>query len=939
MEYRLAAEGRVDELRGWLRAHPERVNVPNSTSQMTLLYTAISNSGRSDVASLQAGVMHYLSTVRMLCEEYGADVAAPNGGSYNTAVHLAAQLGAGSILRYLVVDLNAPVDIRNIFNETPLQLAERYQHISCVQILKNASTRTMDDTATSTAARSSVGGNDISGGDKLSLNSQQHTRRFEHLRLSDSDDEEQFAAPQAAVENHQTFEPLDLTSATPSSSLVNGTVKPCQLWGVTAASAATPTSLATVLKSEMGKGESGVGNVLPRTRVISQSTRSTPRNTNISQVSPQLSTSNHDGSGAVLGTIGPIQHHIEAAEYAAPPEDILPSSRRHFDPVGGTTTTNPPPPDTDAVMSATASPLLSTQLQLRQPVLPRQEYDISTSRVFSNPDLQGFRSAFGDGFVYLQCRDHYEIRGVLPYRYKGVVYHTPIIISLYAPAPHTSQTNSDRIDGGSTSTASLPCNSESTTHGEATRMMYCRYRVALDLQRLNGYAISKKAFYIDPISGAVIPCPGDGLYQTLAGYMMNVVVANFERVPPLVMASCSYAFPSTAIISQLGSDTGKDIFRYHQSHTSPSYMQNALVKRSSAHLRCYRIWQELSRFGDGLSRYFANHHRIVSYVPIYSEHKEAVLTTSQQRFYPTTLDSSRAPGSTASPLSPTEAASPGRAVLQQVSNRIIVQVYIRVQLQFTLPPSPPQSSMANTNSSIAYNRPPRVYLIDAAVNPERLRMSDGGDGTSLTTASWTAQVFAPLLCDATTAEVKEEVLQPALDEWAATGSLYNILRTLQNVLRDTLEKFAMKYQQQFPTATTAAAAMTTAARTSAGDVSTGAARQSEFSSAGSALDTFFTSPPNIKTISASGSSSHNDLCIAVPGGSASGGGAALAQSSTSGVCLLCSQLLQLRALLQPCGHDTLCLSCIERYQSHCRGEMFPCPVCAVPVQHVFEVYL
>ncbi|KPA74846.1 hypothetical protein ABB37_08864 [Leptomonas pyrrhocoris] len=921
MEFRLAAEGNTDELRQWLRAHPERVNVPAQGSNMTLLYTTISNANRTDLASLQAGNSRYLNTVRMLCEEYKADVLAPNGGNYNTALHLAASVGQTEIVRYLVDVLHTPIDRANVFGERPVQMAERGGFAECVGILQRAAAQ-RDRVATNAAAAptalvaASAGAN---SGDAAS--------RFQSMMVSDSDDDDHDAEQHGHLHGGS-----------------NNDHRPCQLHR------ANSTGVGSQPQSD--------GIVVPRS-----------------------------------APLGPLPHSSNPQMgHALLPPTKVPTSRVSAAGDGGSFGGNSKEPkipkrvpklgsfgsrcgeSTSSVGAAAETP--SAPL-LPQPVRPRKEYDISRSRILANPDLQGFRSAYGDGFKYIQCRDHYEIRGILPYTYRGTVYYTPVIISVYAPGAandslstptgtNAASADCGRETPGSASDLNAPpgapgASQKSSVPDDSTggpAEVYCRYRVCLNMQSLNDFAVSRKAEYIDPISGAIIPAPGDDKYQTLTAYIRNVVVRSFECVPPLITPTSNYAFPVRPNVSQLGAADNADPYRHHHSHNAPAFMRNALPSRTAAHVRCATILRDLSRFGDGLGRYFPAHHRLVVYVPVFSEHKAAVLAVPQDRPYTTTVDQYSMPASpgggandlrslaypsgmhaddhknATSSSTHSSGRGPKKAVTQQVAVEAVAELQVRVWIQF----HPTTGTGAATADAAAvdgqevgggiYAYPPRIYLVDAAANlPVELR------GSSLPTPNTlTGPCFASLLRDRDTGEVEPATIRLSQESWSAQGSVYDILVELQRVLRDAVESFAIRYAGRQPAAAPAQHSDATAdvhGRGGGGGAS-GAPANTERSPAASPLDTFFTSPTTQSPQPMSGQSGSQSSTAAT---------AVASSKDAAGRCLYCYQKLQTRSLLQPCGHDGLCGLCVQRLQSHCREEVFACPVCRSAVRNVMDVFL
>ncbi|CBZ23079.1 conserved hypothetical protein [Leishmania mexicana MHOM/GT/2001/U1103] len=893
MEFRWAAEGKTEELRQWLREHPERVNVPSKDSNMTLLYTCISNSDRTNLASLQAGWSCYLSTVRMLCEEYKADILAPNGGTCNTVLHLAASTGATGILRYLVEGLRTPVDCTNAFGERPVQVAERHGQTECVSILTAAAATAASAQSRQPGAERStplqqapLGGlHDPAAGILGSGN-----RRFRKVTVSDSDDDE--ARSRAS----------------------NG--------GATAA---------------LNPGGSGCGRPTDGAAPLSLPTQAMQRGDGHTSTSALFTPLDGKSTFSVVGDTRTPLHSRNPAEASA----------------GNTL-------GIISVQAMRAPPDSAPFSTLPTPVRPRKEYDISSSRILANPDLQGFRFAYGDGFKYIQCSDHYEIRGILPYTYRGTVYYTPVVISVYAPtsaSDSSEKLTSGGLAGGSgavdaavsdpdrpfpfmgppgarASPAASPA-----SHTAAKTHVYCRYRACLNIQSLNGFAISRRAEYIDPISGAIIPAPGDDKYQTLTAYVRNVVVRNFEAVPPLILPTSNYAFPAKPNISQLGSSGSADVYHHHHSHNAPTFMKNALPKRSAAHIRCAAILRDLSRFGDGLARYVPSKHRIVAYVPIFSEHKAAVLAMPQERPYATTLgqnSQTAVANAAAAPTFSAEGAAPvagGRAgVTQQVAVEAVAELQVRVLIQFSptrIGGAAGEGAAAKDDEACIYAQPPRIYLVDAATS-SLAALLDGATSATAGAAgappfssappSLTAQCFAGIIKDRGTGEVFSEYFRLSQDSWSAKGSVYDILVELQRALRGVLESFAMNYVRGNASSPLARQKQPSSGP---GDRMVGAPRAAPVMP--SALDGFFMSPTTQAHLGLSG---------------ARGDVSGAAQRSSAGYCLYCVQPLHLsRVLLQPCGHGGLCGLCVQRLQSHCREEVFACPVCRGAVQNVLEVFL
>ncbi|GET85449.1 hypothetical protein, conserved [Leishmania tarentolae] len=899
MEFRWAADGKTEELRQWLREHPERVNIPAKDSNMTLLYTCISNSNRTDLASLQAGFSSYFSMVRMLCEEYKADVLAPNGGTCNTALHLAASTGATRILRYLVEVLRTPVDCINAFGERPVQMAQRHGQAECTGILAAAAATVASTQSTPPAGARSTPL-------PVAAGAEQHnavagipgggSRRFQKVTVSDSDDD---GGP--SRDNDAPAPAAAAAAALRSSG--SGCRRPTDDTG----------SLSLVTQA-IQHGDSSNNGSAPFALLHGRS---------VSAVASE--------AHSPLHRRGPN----EASSDKAP--DIMGAPSMC-------------PPFVSAAFS-TPSP----------PVRPRSEYDISHIRIFANPDLQGFRTAYGDGFKYIRCSDHYEIRGILPYTYRGTVYYTPVLISVYAPTvtagSSENPTNGGPAEGSSAGGGSVkdkwsPFMGSAGTHTlQATPLashtmakthVYCRYRVCLNMRNLNGFAISRRAEYIDPISGAIIPAPGDDKYQTLTAYIRNVVVRNFEAVPPLIVPTSSYAFPERPNLSQLGSDDGTDVYHHHHSHNSPAFMKNALPKRSAAHIRCATILRELSRFGDGLAQYCPSKHRIVAFVPLFSERKTAVLAVPQKRpcvpahgqgLQPVVAHAAAAAAATAVQEEGGSSVTGGKAgVTQQVAVEAVAELQVRVLLQFSptrIGGAAGGSDVSKDGGACVYAQPPRIYLVDAATSP-LTRLLDGETSASAgatvappsspSPSSLTAQCFACIIKDRETGEVFQEFLGLSHESWRVSGSVYDILVELQRALRGVLESFAMSYTGRKAASPAARQELQSSGSTHHVD---GAPRSAPV--VPSPLESFFMPP--MAQIQPTMNDASRRLISAAP-------------RSSVGHCLYCAQPLPpSRALLKPCGHDGLCGVCVQRLQSHCREEVFSCPVCRGAVSNVLEIFL
>ncbi|CCW62892.1 unnamed protein product [Phytomonas sp. EM1] len=744
MEFRLAAEGKVEELRQWLRQHPDRINIPSATARFTLLYTAISNCRRVDLASLQLGENRYFETVRMLCEEFMADVGAPSGGCGNTPVHLCVQNGEEGMLRYLISVLHAPIR-RNALGETPLDLAERGRTESsrrCAALLREELHRR--------EGHPSKGGGGSGGGEA----SPRHGGNVEGFR--------------------QTRVP-----------------PPSGVW------------LPFQMETTVGSSTSVAPSAFP---------------------SPPLSNA---FTPTTSGSTAPL-----AKTPSFPPPSSSPVGLKS----GGT-----PPPRTSYL-----------------------HRDLTHLKVLPNPDLRAFRAAYGDGFSFTQCRHHYEIRGLLPYRFEKVVYHTPVILF---------------VDLAATGTAP-----------------WRRYRALIDLQHLGGYAISRKALYVDPLSGVILPSAREAVVEgggrDLLDFVRTALIENFERVPPMVGGSSPYGFPVSPVIGEVG--TPGDRFRFHHSRSTPAYLRDMLQRRTPRWLLIYRVLQDFSRFGDGLFRYDAAHDVAVGEIPI--------LRTTK-----TTGGGGSGGGGSSRARDHLYNAYPFLGIAAAASEPVEmegVEFLVRVPVRLLFGDVDEAGRPASSSGEGGYRALPRVFLLSAAEEASFAGFPPFSCPPTLT--AWGYACFKGLIQDRRTGLVRPEVIASApsvsrlpvegrskTTEGEAAGggftySLYELLVFLQNRLSDALEG-VLNDSRDLPRASP-----------------------------------FFPSPLDSsgspKGLPSAGKSLLDDLfeCPEAPprGGSANTGLVAGEEPSTS--CLLCGVRAQ-RVGLLPCRHRPLCGECAAKYKSHCRG--------------------
>lgn len=578
------------------------------------------------------------------------------------------------------------------------------------------------------------------------------------------------------------------------------------------------------------------------------------------------------------------------------------------------------------------SPLVSAQ----PPVVLRLERDISHERVFDNGELEEFRATFGNGFTYLKCRSHYEVRGLLPYKFKENEYFTPVILCMYSPQRQTPQLQRPTASspGAAASTAAAASSSSPVEASRSTvagpdgdpnwKVSYSRYRALLDFAHMNDFAVSRKAEYIEPLSGAIMPSSGDAATcRSLVEFVRTCVIANFERVAPMVTKASAYAFdgmPSLAVL-----EGPADVFRHHHSSGAPSYMRCVLKKRDSQRVWAYRVLQDLSRFGDGLFQFDLGTRTASGVIPIVlqrsSDREVLVLTTSPNSRLAGSSPAgggrpTREEGGASSPTTTATTTTAADVHTTSSTRPIDAEVIFSVRTVVCLPKAaegfPPP--------------PPMVYLpdcCDPATRPPSHRGGDGGRAIGRFVRRYAVanyHCFGSLLSDTATGLVKEEVLQPCRGAWllsqqaawakasekdrrrkeggggggggaavgavgapsSANGELCDVLLLLQAKLTAALEAFADGYH-----------------RSTAG--SAGAHRP---------LDAFF-GDGNSEPTACEGSGRRCVICF---------------NESKS-------------AVLQPCRHAVCCANCAQRLANHVRGGGFHCPVCRRKVDAVQEVYL
>lgn len=125
----LAESGSVREVRKYVRAHPEDVNVREAETGFTPLHKA--------AAELMNGAKDRSHVIKWLVLHGGADTSAPDADG-DTVLHFAAASGSVSFARWLIFKAGARVDARNEAGETPLLSAAGSEQRGVVQLLIRA---------------------------------------------------------------------------------------------------------------------------------------------------------------------------------------------------------------------------------------------------------------------------------------------------------------------------------------------------------------------------------------------------------------------------------------------------------------------------------------------------------------------------------------------------------------------------------------------------------------------------------------------------------------------------------------------------------------------------------------------------------------------------------------------------------------------------------
>ncbi|EPY29287.1 hypothetical protein STCU_04631 [Strigomonas culicis] len=552
MEFRLAAEGNVEELRAFLRKNPDRVNALNPATHFSLLYTTVlhgekkrdllSDCNQTNATGSTVQLNKYFQQIQMLVDEFGADLNGANGGAADTILHLIAGMDWDAVLAFLLshyfysnannTNNDRKLDImkRNVFEDRPSQIAAREKRGNILKLLSDAEGYLKPSTPAPGAANP---------------NNAAHRKEFSKFLVDDSDDE----GPTGKKSTPPVTTTTGSNSATPP-----------------AAGAAKAPTL--------------------KTRPMVDVHRDPNNNNNNNNNNTSASTSGNGGSPFTLAT---------------------------------------------PLLSAnTSGKIGGVRFE------PRCEKLLPTGARFHNADLQNFKTTFGTGFIFYQCKDHYEIKGLLPYTYKGSEYYAPVIICIYAPtSTHTIQTTS-------------------TGTGKAWQC-YSRYRCFLNKDMMSGFGINRKAEYLDPVTGAFLASPADCIFSDnlnnnsgrslstgaegagaaaapqpaapFSSFVTNVVLKNFTAVPPMTVITSSYVYESTGPADKQAQaaksappppppppsmgpssnnlfllGTAKDTFRPYHSGAAPRCFssKHIFARRNNLYkLRVYNILRDVSRFGDG----------------------------------------------------------------------------------------------------------------------------------------------------------------------------------------------------------------------------------------------------------------------------------------------------------------------------------------------------
>ncbi|KEG10022.1 hypothetical protein DQ04_04291020 [Trypanosoma grayi] len=219
----------------------------------------------------------------------------------------------------------------------------------------------------------------------------------------------------------------------------------------------------------------------------------------------------------------------------------------------------------------------------RHTVMPRNECNITTQSVLPL-DLHTFRRVYGNGFEFAESTHTYSVRGLLPYTFKGVVYYTPVILIVRKPLEAKQQQQP-------------PQQYQSSSCRSAIANGSPRYRALIDRKRLNSLFISRRATYIDPCTAAILPSEVDVYYRSLLEFVQHVVIANFERVPPLT----------------------------HMGDTNRAVEENAPLFRLYPNERelQLRILRELSTFCDNAFTYNRASRAVCGFLPLFGTSSQA----------------------------------------------------------------------------------------------------------------------------------------------------------------------------------------------------------------------------------------------------------------------------------------------------------------------------
>lgn len=163
-------------------------------------------------------------------------------------------------------------------------------------------------------------------------------------------------------------------------------------------------------------------------------------------------------------------------------------------------------------------------------------------------DLQELRRAYKGVFKFYETCQNYRAQGMLPYKYNGEMYYTPVI--LIVTKTHAGDRYKSGSESGvnpSTSDKDRTALTSSCVLDNSSGVRSSPYRALIDIKALAGLSINRRATYIDPRSGAIIPSSADAKVRSLVQYVSDVILANFSLIAPLTRSN-----DSTKVVNNSG---------------------------------------------------------------------------------------------------------------------------------------------------------------------------------------------------------------------------------------------------------------------------------------------------------------------------------------------------------------------------------------------------